>query len=143
MKFSPAFDGTITQGKFVLDDKTRFENYVKEMAYHDRDRRMTLTLKPYRKDRSNNQNRYYHKVIVGMLSDETGYTPEEMHMALRVKFLTDVSGPLPICRSTTDLSTDEFNGYCADIRMWASKELNLYIAAPNETEYNYDYETKT
>lgn len=38
-------------------------------------------------------------------------------------------------RSTTELSTIEFEKYLEDIRRWASMKLSCYIPLPNEYDY--------
>ena len=94
--------------------------------------------------RSTNQNSYYWKVIVSMLSEHTGFTPEDMHEVLKHKFLkkevlleTRVTGgfayqEIGITKSTTSLTTSEFESYCTQIREWASSELCVSIPEPNE-----------
>ena len=39
---------------------------------------------------------------------------------------------IPITKSTTELSTVEFEDYVAKIRMWAASFLSLIIPLPNE-----------
>lgn len=92
-----------------------------------------LTIKKRSKPRSLNENSYYHGVIVKMIAEYCGYTPEEAHDALKWEFLRK-DGVIPTIRSTTDLSTIEFEEYCSKIRMWASKELGVYIPSPNEPD---------
>ncbi len=41
--------------------------------------RLNVTIKPYRKKRSVDQNAYYWGVIIKVLAEHTGYTPAEMH----------------------------------------------------------------
>ena len=84
--------------------------------------------------RSLNENSYYWKIVVRTLSDHTGFEPEEMHELLKWKFLRVVRGKLEACRSTTSLSTVDFEDYLSKIRMWASQELNCWIPEPNETK---------
>lgn len=88
------------------------------------------------KDRSSNQNRYYWECIVGVLADEVGYTPQEMHEILKGKFLSTeryFDGEwYKVPRSTTDLSTVEFETYLKRIREWASVEMNILLQLPNE-----------
>lgn len=98
---------------------------------------VVLTVKRPVKDRSNQQNKYYFKVVVGILSEMTGYSKEEMHDALREKFLSEMSDShgLTRIRSTTDLSTVEFESYLSNIRQWASVELDCFIPDPNSAEY--------
>lgn len=90
--------------------------------------------------RSNQQSRYYFGVVVDILSNHTGFTPEEMHEILKHKFLRDwkkiktVNGVFEYVytKSTTILSTAEFENYLAKIREWAAIELNCQIPEPNE-----------
>lgn len=83
--------------------------------------------------RSLNENSYYWHQIVTPLSEFTGYTTQEIHDALKIKFLKIVKGKIETIRSTTDLSVYEFETYCEQIRTWASQELNCYLNKPNET----------
>lgn len=89
--------------------------------------------------RSNPQNRYYWGVVIDILSNELGYTPEEIHEILRQKFLTrkalvkDEEFVIPI--STTTLTTVEMENYLTKIREWASLYSGIYIPEPNEESY--------
>lgn len=91
-----------------------------------------------KKDRSNNQNRYYRGVIVKILSDELGYFPEQIHDLLRNMFLLVDGAKYPIARSTTNLSTVEMEDYLSKIRIWAASELNCQIPLPNQIDYASD-----
>lgn len=90
-----------------------------------------------RKNRSLNQNNYYHGVVVKMIADELGYeNPNDVHMELRRLFLKVSDKPLLKTRSTTTLTTSEMEDYLAKIRIWALSELNITIPLPNEVEMN-------
>lgn len=90
------------------------------------------------KTRSNPQNRYYRGVVVPLLSQETGYTTDEIHEILKYKFLyrqaTLGEKELGYAVSTTELSTAEFEDYLSRIRTWASADLSIFIPEPNEYE---------
>lgn len=97
----------------------------------------------FKKDRSNNQNRYYWGVIIDLLSEHTGFIREEMHEVLKHKFLRytlwipkkdGVKEQSIIAKSTTDLTTKAFEQYMSDIRQWASSDLGLFLPEPNEME---------
>ena len=96
-----------------------------------------LTIKKRVKPRSNRENSYYWKVIVGILSDHTGFTPDELHDCLKYKFLSeeDVRTGLVKTKSTSELSTLEFESYLTQIRTWASTDLHCFIPLPNEDIY--------
>ena len=86
--------------------------------------------------RSNPQNRYYWGVVVDILSNELGYTPEETHEILRQMFLTNrvmvKDAFFNIPKSTTILTTVEMENYLTKIREWASISCGISIPEPNE-----------
>jgi len=125
--------GTVSGGKFLPDDPETF----KRAFYGYEGKKCTVTVKRFQKNRSSNQNRYYHGVVVKMLAEHCGYTPEEMHGTLKSEFLREKgkNGMTTLVRSTADLSTVEFENYLEQIRQWASIEMNLFIPDPNSCEY--------
>jgi hypothetical protein len=92
-----------------------------------------VTIQRERKKRSLSQNSYYHGVVVKMLADAAGYEPDEMHDALRWEFLR-VHGEerLPSVRSTTELSTVEFEDYLSKCRMLGAQVYGVYVPGPGE-----------
>lgn len=100
-------------------------------------------LRPYAKQRSNPQNRYYWSVCIRLVSEHTGYSPDEVHEILKHKFLKKtlwiphnqegVKEKSDITKSTTELTTAEFEKFLSDIRGWASLCLGCWIPEPNET----------
>jgi hypothetical protein len=89
-----------------------------------------------RRSRSLSQNSYYWAVVIAPLAGFLGYTTEELHDALRAKFLREPNEnhKLPDkIRSTSDLTTVEFELYAESIRQWAAIELSYVIPLPNET----------
>lgn len=88
------------------------------------------------KTRSLEQNAYYWGVVVKILAGETGYTKDEMHEALKVKFLTyeNVKG-IPTVLSTTKLNTKQFEVYLEMVRRWAAMDLGIVIPEPNQISF--------
>lgn len=95
---------------------------------------------PSGKSRSNPQNRYYWSVVIGTISEETGYTPSEVHEIIKHKFLTEVRllnrkdkvVELKVSGSTANLDTKQFEELMSQIRIWASSELSIFVPEPNE-----------
>lgn len=91
------------------------------------------------KSRSLNQNNYLWGCVYALISEATGFTPDEAHELCRLKFhstwksVGDRQYRIPV--STTTMSTVEFETYCSNIRQWSSAELNIYIPLPNEYEH--------
>ena len=97
--------------------------------------------RPLTKGRSNPQNKSYWKLCVEPLAEYLeGYTTEDIHCLLKHKFLSEIryvknrngmTEEVKVTKSTTSLTTVEFNLFMESIRQWAS-ELGLYLNEPNE-----------
>lgn len=129
----PFFFGKIIDGRVKLDRADAFREYVAKFK-NGATIEMTIDL---RKDtRSDNQNRYYWGVVIQILSDHFGYFPEDMHEALKLKFLLQDIKPFPAVKSTAKMKTDEFEDYLDKVRMWAMAEFEINIPLPNEVEFD-------
>ena len=126
--------------KFVIKDKRDKQsliNYLKELEND-----YIVSVKKQRNTRSNMQNSYYWKCIVQGLAEELGYFPNEMHDALRCKFLSEYEmisfndNQIAINKigSTTALNTKQFEQYTEQIRVWALTDLGIRLMLPNEYE---------
>ena len=126
--------------KFVIKDnrdKQSLFSYLKELEND-----YIVSVKKQRNTRSNMQNSYYWKCIVQGLAEELGYFPNEMHDALRAKFLSEYEmisyndNQIAINKigSTTALNTKQFEQYTEQIRIWALTDLGIRLMLPNEYE---------
>lgn len=127
VKITPTFYANVKDGKMTLERPDRFKEYLKAISGI-----VMVVLKKPRKPRSINENNYYWAVVVQMISDETGFTPEEAHEAMKWMFLRKQVGNLFTTRSTAILSTIEFEDFVERVRIWAQTDLNLKIPLPNE-----------
>jgi len=126
--------------KFVIKDnrdKQSLFSYLKELEND-----YIVSVKKQRNTRSNMQNSYYWKCIVQGLAEELGYFPNEMHDALRARFLSEYEmisindNQIAINKigSTTALNTKAFEQYTEKIRIWAITDLGIRLMLPNEYE---------
>ena len=122
--------GTVSQGRFIPNDKQSF----KMEFYKLENSQVFVTVGKATKSRSNNQNKYYWGVVIKLISEVTGYTQDEAHDAMRMQFLLK-NGDVTTIKSTSGLTTGEFEEYLENIRRFASVNLNCYIPLPNEAEY--------
>lgn len=115
----------------------------KSAVGHLEDKEVMLTIAEKRKPRSEQENRYYWGVVVAILSEELGLIPEQTHDIIKNKFLLNhrvktefgkVVWAVAYPRSTSTLSTSEFEDLMAKVRMWAQTELNIYIPLPHEVD---------
>lgn len=97
---------------------------------------ITITIKQERSTRSSQANRYYWGVVIPIIGEHLGYTNDEMHDALKFKFLRTEAdctpADLPKIRSSAALDVKEFGEYLENIITWAGSEFGVNIPAPNE-----------
>lgn len=122
----PVFQATTDGTKLTFDAPIRLANYLRTL----KGQKLEVVVRKLRSQRSNLQNNYYWGVVLDILSRETGYEISEMHEILKYKFLK-VKGKMEYVKSTTKLSTSEFEEYLEKIKRWASIDLNVYIPDPN------------
>ena len=73
--------------------------------------------------------------MIPLLAEVAGYDDEEMHAALKMRFLRNhVGADLPSVRSTSDLDTAEFTEYIERVRQLAAEFYGLLIPNPGEAE---------
>ena len=123
--------GTVARGKFSPHDPTAFRLRFAKLEGQE----VEVIVRKPKRERSHKQRKYYFKVIVALIAEEMGDNANDVHEALKVKFLYDLSGDFPKVKSTSDLTTTEAEDYYSEIRIWASAFLNVYIPLPNEVVY--------
>lgn len=104
---------------------------------------LLITIAEQKRPRSNNQNRYYWGVVVRYVLQmflDAGNTIDVMqvheylkeHVGGLTDIIIDPAGKRrPITRSSTRLTTQEFEEYAEKIRAWAA-EFGMIIPLPNE-----------
>lgn len=119
-------------GKLTFDDSAAFAKVRASL----RGQAVQISISPRRKKRSLQENSYYWGVVIPLLCDWSGFSPEEMHDAIKNKFLFDYDKRHGLARigSTAELSTVEFERLMSDIRIWASEQ-GVFIPEPNEEIY--------
>jgi len=129
-KIIPKFEGHINElGKLELKNRAVFKQYLITLKG---DVEIIVKRKSSRKTRSNEQNKYYWGVVLPLIAQWMGDTPESTHDALRMLFLKDISKRLTRIKSTTELTTSQFEEYMKNIREYMAIEYNVYIPLPNE-----------
>ena len=135
----PKFLGHIREGRVRVQNSWLYRKYLSQFKEGDavylsiRKARPTRTSK--QPGEESNQNGYYWGVVIPILSDYFGYMPDEMHDALKYKFLR-IGGTdqLPKIKSTTKLDTKEWEDLMEQIRIWALNDHGIKIPKPHETE---------
>lgn len=132
----PRFFGSVCEtGKLVLDDQPRWLGLLGRL----RGRRVVVTLAAEKKARSLRANRYLWGVVYEILSSWSGHDPEEIHEAMKARYLPKREITLPtgevleLPGSTAALSTADFAIYIERVKAFAAQS-GCYVPAPNEVE---------
>lgn len=123
--------GKVAQGKLKFDMPSKYLVHLSKLE----GKRFELVLRQEKSKRSDQQNRYMWGVVYEILSEHTGYTPEEIHAIMKFKFLRirDERNNEYV-RSTTKLNTAEMENYLDKIKKWAAQDLGVFIPDPNEVD---------
>ena len=124
----PVFTGMVDNGGLRFDRKSVVDNYMCTLI----GQRVEVIIRKPRTKRSDVQNSYYWGVVIELLSKELGYDKDELHEILKYKFLQSNAMGMPYIKSTTKLSTGEFEEYLSKIKQWAAEFLHIVIPDPNE-----------
>ncbi len=129
---NPILRGKVAQGKLILDQPSRYLVRLSQLE----GKRIELVIRKEKSQRSLNQNSYMWGVVYEIISQHTGYTPEEVHEIMKFKFLKTEKAGMEYVRSTASLNTAEMGIYLENIRRWAAVELGCFIPLPNEIDYS-------
>ena len=112
--FVPKFYGDVDGQKLDIHDKDRFREYLAGIQG-----KVELLVYPWKAKRTFKQNSYYWAYLK-MVSEETGFTDEELHELFKQKFLDkrkiQVMGEeIEVHPSTTRLTRKEMADYITNI----------------------------
>lgn len=122
--------GRIQAREFIPKNQRNFDN---AMTVFD-GKEVVLIVAKKTNERTRPQNNYLWSVPYKMIADETGSDQESVHHEMANMFLREHGGTIPKVKSTTKLSTIEFNEYIDNVIRWAASFLELYVPLPNEKE---------
>ena len=128
----------VRDGKLFIHNRRSFDQQIAQMK---EGWEVEVAVKRRRATRSLQQNAYYWGVVVELISEHTGYTPDETHDALKALFipkrLAVQNGNGVICNeiviggSTRQMNKLEFGDYMESIRRWAAETLDVVIPDPD------------
>ena len=136
-------DRVVTLTAKLVSGRLRLPRTDLEDAFADwPDGDVVLTIRPEGRARSMVQNAYYWGVCVAMVSEETGYSPEEVHGLAKQMFLPKsgailddngkVVGDRVVGGSTKVLSSGEMTEFIDRFRRWAAETVGVSIPDPGE-----------
>ncbi len=120
------------KGKLSLDSPGAFQATVARLE----GKQIALRLTKHHHSRSLSQNAYYWGVVIPLLAESCGYEDEEMHDALKHRFLRDRAnekGGLVLVKSSAALNTRDFTEYIEQCRRLGA-EMGVAIPDPGGLE---------
>lgn len=127
------FSATVRTGKPEFSEEERAQ-MAAEFARHE-GRTVYVTITGVRPPRSLLQNAYLWGVVYDYISADTGQSPEEIHEAMKERFLPRIwtieeGREVQLPKSTTRLNTAEMKKYVDEVVAFAAAELGITIPEP-------------
>lgn len=123
----------------VIRDETMRQRVLDLIGSLDPSKTWQVTVEPYRKKRSLNQNALMWKwlnEVAGHVRDHTGMDSDDIHEFFKQKFLPsriiEIAGETVEHRTTTKLTTAEMSEYMDAIYRFCTSELGLLLPLPEE-----------
>lgn len=112
------------------------ENHGKYLDYltNLKEGEYVVDIKKKQLSRTTNQNKLYW-LWLRIIGSDLGYDEEELHDSFKAMFLTDKTREIPLVRSTTQLSIEDFTNYLSKIQRAMA---DLGISLPSTEEEYYD-----
>tara|TARA_R100001244_G_scaffold116602_1_gene86703 strand:- start:959 stop:1342 length:384 start_codon:yes stop_codon:yes gene_type:complete len=119
--------GTVNRGKLILNNERIFKDQLHIFEGNE----VEIRIRVRSNNRSREQNSLYWQWI-NIMSNETGFTKEEMHELIKYKFLArnivdDNGDEEVIVKSTTTLTVKEFSKLMNDVLYWSSDTLGINL----------------
>lgn len=126
---------TISNGKPKLSEYQR--DKLNKVFKANEGREIQIEVGRHAKSRSSQQNKFYWGVVLKLTAEHTGYTEQELNevfkdMFLPKKFVKLAGVEVETRKSTTQLTTLEFESFLERVRHFASEQLQITIPLPNE-----------
>lgn len=116
------FKATAQSGQLIYESPASVGEWLLKVP---RDVQIVVTFKKYTPPRSNNQNRWFHGVVLPMIAEAAGMDVLDMKYTLKLHFLPIWIGQgehmIQSCRATSSLTTAEFSTFVEDCRRLAAE----------------------
>ena len=127
----------VKDGRLFIKNRQAFDQQI---ARFDDRWILEVTVKRLRATRSQQQNRYWWGVCVELVSEHTGYTPEDIHEIAKQMFIPkrlavadgngEIQGEFVVGGSTRQMNTEEFGEFIERFKQWAAETLDVVIPDP-------------
>jgi hypothetical protein len=125
------FSGEVSDGKLTLADEKSYRLQMRQF----KPGKVSIRIEVDRGKRTNQQNRYY-RLVLGLISDDTGDDPDALHEFFKRKFqvptIAHTSWGTDIeIWTTADNDPEKFSRYTDDVRRFALMERGIVTPDPD------------
>ena len=134
-------DDILTRGRtfraIVQEDEIQFRDPAAVLKHIKslKGKQVTVTIRRWIPPRSDQQNKYWHGVVLPMFADEAGLDLVEAKQVLKMHFLPiwigEGANRIQTCRRTRDLDVGEMSKFTDDCRRLAADMFGLNIPDPS------------
>lgn len=98
-----------------------------------------LKIKPYEETRRARANAYYWGVVLKLMAEESGHSPDEIHELMKLRhnshLIADLNGEEQrVPKSTAKLTISEFSDYLEAVMLDGSEHLGIVFPEPHSDE---------
>lgn|SRR3990167_3438522 len=125
---------SVRNGKLFIRNRRQFDQQIAQMK---EGWEVAVAVTRRRATRSLAQNAFYWGVVVELIAEHTGYTPDEVHDLLKAMFIPkrlavqngngEIKGEIVVGGSTRAMNTIEFGEYMESIKRWAAETIDVVI----------------
>jgi hypothetical protein len=133
MSVALTYYSNVKDGKLQKNVRIQIANELKEFE----GQRIEIKIQKLKSIRSHQQNRLWW-LYMTILSNDTGYTKDEIHEICKFKFLkrskvVEKTGEvLEYIESTAKLNKSEFADMVSELIRWSAESLDIVLPLPNE-----------
>lgn len=129
----------VKRGRLWISNRKVFDQQIRAVP---EDWQLEVVVHRLRATRSTQQNRYWWGVCIQLVSEHTGYTPDEIHELAKQMFIPkklaicdgngEIVGEHVMGGSTRTMNTAQFTEFIETFKRWAAETLNVYIPDASE-----------
>lgn len=133
MSVSLTYYSNVKEGKLQNNVRVQIANELKEFE----GKRIEIKIQKLKSVRSHQQNKLWW-VYMTILSNEIGYTKDEIHEICKMKFLKkskviEKTGEImEYLGSTAELNKTDFADMVSELIRWSAESLDIILPLPNE-----------
>lgn len=133
----PIFKGKVEKGRLIWNDPEKRAVYIASLEGKE----IEETIKKAVDRRTTQANKYLWGVCYAIISESTGYDPEQVHIEMKRRFASKrvpyqtqngIQDEFFITESTRKMDSVRFTKYVDDVKKFAAEFLGLYIPEAGE-----------